>query len=126
MVGVIVVLISIALIFFMSQKKNGGESRPQGLTGPTMVQQTPRYLSATEARAWTTSVNNRITSLEEQMKTWAYRTWLLAVISNENTNDRFNQKRTGMILDEQWKVNRTPETMKLNEEQLRELKQSLK
>lgn len=91
-----------------------------------MVQQTPRYLSATEARAWTTSVNNRITSLEEQMKTWAYRTWLLAVISNENTNDRFNQKRTGMILDEQWKVNRTPETMKLNEEQLRELKQSLK
>ena len=127
-IGVMVVLISIVLIFFMSQKKSG-EYRSQGLTGPTISQQQQqpsRYMSTTEAHAWTATMNNRITSVEEQMKRWAYRVWLLAVVGNENAADKFNQQRNPIILDEQWKLSRVPETMQLTDEQKRELKQSLK
>lgn len=130
-VGALVVVVSLALIFLMSQRKDTTVHSSGIASGPNVTRQSqqPRYMSSEEARAWTTNMNTRLTSLEEKVQSWGYRTWLLSVVVDENANLSAVQHpgaKAPITLDENWKLTRPPETLRMDQEQQRELKRALK
>ena len=81
----------------------------------------PVYMTASEGRA----LSDRVTSMNDKMKVWNHRTWLLGLAVNENSNLSQNidaryhgNRNSGFIsFDDEWQMNKMPETMKLTQEQ---------
>lgn len=75
------------------------------------------------------SVETRLTSLEQRMKTWQYRLWLLGLANNENVSqlkkmdkDHHRVDDRGFVtFDENWNLSRVPESMQLTEEQRQQI-----
>jgi len=75
------------------------------------------------------SVEIRLSSLEERMKVWQYRLWLLGLANNENVaqlkkmdTDHHRVNNRGFVtFDSDWTLNRVPDSMQLTEEQRQQI-----
>lgn len=114
---------TLGVMFFLSK----GKDLISGLH--PVAAQTTDFMKREDAQQFISSVNQRIGSLEEEMKVWKYRTWLLGVASNENvallekmdtTHHKVNQR--GFIrIDDNWKLSPTPKHLQLTDEQKKQL-----
>lgn len=89
-------------------------------TQPPVVPST-QYMTAAEGRELT----DKVADMDDKMKIWIHRQWLLGLAVNENSaiskdiDRRYHGNRdSGFItFDEQWKMNKLPESMRLTPEQ---------
>jgi hypothetical protein len=74
-------------------------------------------------------VEARLAGMEERMKTWQYRVWLLGLANNENVAqlhkmdaDHHKVENRGFVtFDSNWALSKVPESMQLNEEQRQQI-----
>jgi hypothetical protein len=74
-------------------------------------------------------INSRLEKIENEIKTYNHRVWLLAVAHNENVNLAKQQgvcaPQSFVYFNDQWKLNRMPQTMTMSELQRFELQTSI-
>ena len=85
---------------------------------PTHPHVDPDYMSLSEGRALSVQVDE----INDKMKVWVHRTWLLGLAVNENAHNNnqvyHGNRNSGFIqFDEKWKMNKIPESMSLTSEQ---------
>lgn len=93
----------------------------------------PNYVTREEMQDALAKLNQRFDSTDRQLANLSHRSWLLAVVGNENTNLqlRLNRERgiadPGFIyFDDEWKLNRLPQTMEMDEQQRRDLQKDVR
>ena len=100
--------------------------RPQ--QRPTPVDTRPVIDSGLQT--WMDQVDRRIYKMEKSLAQWNHRVWLLAIAQNENASinmqvdrDFHNGRHSHKYIkfDHNWKMNRAPDTMRLTEEQKRNM-----
>jgi hypothetical protein len=121
--GFCILLLSTATFFVL---RNRSQSQPIELRKTTQaLSSSPSYLTKSDLD----SVLFRMEKADRRMDMLAHRTWLLSLGMNENasiqqSNDlkRFGVRDSGYILfDENWKLNRVPQSMILDEKQKRDI-----
>lgn len=97
------------------------------------VSNAPNYVTREEMQDAIAKLNQRFDSTDRQLANLSHRSWLLAVVGNENTNLqlRLNRDRgiadPGYIyFDDEWKLNRLPQTMEMDEQQRRDLQKDVR
>jgi hypothetical protein len=138
--GCCIVVMSLALFFVLPKKKPVEDTRvddrppivhtePSRPTQPQVVYATKDELDKAMA-----SLSQRIDKLNSRVDTHQKRIWLLAVANNENVvirqqvETRWHGVADGryIIFDENWKFNRMPDTMQMDEQSQKRLKENVK
>lgn len=138
---VCIVFMTLATLCFVVAKFMGYDVR-QLMNGSDIVankievsqtNQQPVYIKKDEIKNWAIKVNSRLDAIEKSDAIWNHRLWLLSIAYNENANiaksmDKkyFNVDNRFMTVNENWKIDRIPETMITTPEQKQMLQKSLK
>jgi hypothetical protein len=128
---------TLGVMFFMSPK--GKEilarlNKPATTQAPAKVGEQPKpvspeFMRREDMQQFVSSVNQRVSKLEEESKVWKHRIWLLGVAHNENATlseqmDKSHHKVTGrgfVKLDENWRLVPLPKHLQFTEEQKKRL-----
>jgi hypothetical protein len=89
------------------------------------VVQNPAYITREEFERRFDNIDRSIANLEKQFKTWSYRSWITAVVTNENAllaqelSRRYHPQYQPDYLkfDANWNVHRMPKMQSLTNEQ---------
>ena len=121
------------MIFIMSFLVVGQTFNKKGNT--IVIRQQPtipsvQYMTQSDADR----INGRITGIESSLKEWQDKTWLLGVADSENTNmitnltrKYFPQEQSDyLVLDGEWKLNRMPRNLKMEDKHKEKLQQYVK
>lgn len=90
---------------------------------------TPPVVCATKAdvEAAFTSINKCLDEIDGRINHWSHRVWLLGVATNENAAVASGTVQGGYItFDENWKINRMPQSMEFNDEQKQKLQKDVR
>ena len=135
---VFVLLISfltLGIMFFMSPKGKyllGEIFQSQTVSGPVESVEpkaNENYMLKEEVQQFVSSVNQRLSKIEDEVRVWKQRTWMLAVANNENSvlcekmDAEFHRvsKRGFVKVDENWKLVPVPKNLPLTEEQKKDI-----
>ena len=94
----------------------------------------PAYLTKEEADKWMEQADSKLDAINKCIETLYKRTWLMAAALSENANLNYNMDRkyhphyqpTYIYLDENWKINKIPETMELTDEERERFRKELR
>ncbi len=121
--AIILLAVATGLMMF---GKHGSTSR-QGIGKlPSEVTATPPAVQQPQQPTpQQSAMTARVTNLEERMRTWQYRLWLLGLANNENvsqlrkmdTDHHRVDNRAFITVDSEWRLNKVPESMQLSDEQ---------
>lgn len=127
--GVIILLMSVATVAGMFYKKQ----RPPQIINHTERIERPRpveenFMRKGDLDSKIDALSKRVDEQNSRLTLWIHRVWLLAVAQNENVN--LSIQRGGdpgyIYFDDQWKMNRMPRTMEMDDNQRNLLKNDLK
>jgi hypothetical protein len=137
--AVFILLISflpLGIMFFMSPKGKyllGDIFQSQTVSSPVEKSVEPKanenYMLKEEVQQFVSSVNQRLSKIEDEVRVWKQRTWMLAVANNENSvlcekmDAEFHRvsKRGFVKVDENWKLVPVPKNLPLTEEQKKDI-----
>lgn len=128
---------TLGVMFLMSPKgkefwaRFGSQTQTQA-SQPSQTPQTqpvPDFMRRDDAQQFMSSVNQRVGKLEDEVKVWKHRIWLLGIANNENAvlmnkmdADHHQVKQRGFVkFNENWQLMPVPTHLQLTEEQKREL-----
>jgi hypothetical protein len=140
--GICILLLSVAT-FWVASNRKGRESAimhpgPSQPTERIIVQKeptvNPAYATKADVEELFSKLNDRLDKADKRMDVWQHRIWLLGVAHNENVNIRqkMDFQYTGVrdsgyiVFDENWKLNRLPSTMQMDDKQKADLEKSVK
>jgi hypothetical protein len=127
----ICVLALTAATFFMLNKKpvDYSPSAPSNHVAPSPKPSVlpPNGTSKADLDAAIAQLTGRLDKSDKRMDLWAHRIWLLAVANNENASIQMKYGYRGYIVfDEDWKINKVPDSMQLDEKQIEDLQKDIK
>ena len=123
-----IIVISLAT-FFVLNKKNGLQIPNLPTVSKPSITNNIIPASKADLEAVLANINARMEKSDKRIDVLFNRTWLLGLANNENAaiqqaNDlqRFGIANSGYIVfDENWKINKTPNSMQLDEKQKEDL-----
>jgi hypothetical protein len=118
--GAMLVLMSLVIIF-VAFRGHQSSATPQQPAQPPRISQ-PFVQPKNDV------VGARLAQQDQTIKNIAQRVWLLGLAHNENANiaKKFNPNERFITLDEEWRLNKVPETMSLTPDQREDLKNWVK
>lgn len=124
-------LLSLATVVAMYHKN---KATVPAVAQKAQVSAPPSFATKAELDEAMAKVNDRLDKSTTRMDLWSHRIWLLAVANNENVALRKKQEAQypGVVenryifFDENWKINRFPDSMELTEKQKQDLQRDTK
>jgi len=123
-------LVSVATVFGLLYKIDWKSTK-----NPDQPVEKPiEYMTQTEAESLISSVESRVDDIESSFKNLSNRVWLLVIAHNENiemmkTLDRKyhpNEPSDYIVFERDWKLNRMPRSIGLEEKDKNKLKENIK
>lgn len=129
--------VTLGIMFFMSPK--GKDLLGDIFRNQTVIEREDKpipvpeksenYMPKDDAQQFISSVNQRLSNIEEELKVWKQRTWMLAVANNENSvlaekmDAEFHKvsNRGFVKVDENWKLAPVPKHLPLTEDQKKQI-----
>lgn len=126
---------TLGIMFLMSPKGKDFLARMGNRSAPVATQPSgtapipPDFMRRDDAQQFMSSVNQRMGKLEDEMKVWKHRTWLLGIANNENAAlaekmdaDHHKVTQRGFVkFDENWRLAPVPKHLQLTEDQKKEI-----
>lgn len=120
--AIILLAVATGLMMF---GKHGSASQSIGSLPSEASVTPPSTQQPTQPTPQMSSMTARMTSLEDRMKIWQYRLWLLGLANNENVSQLRKmdadhhriENRAFITVDSDWRLSKVPESMQLSDEQ---------
>jgi hypothetical protein len=126
------VMLSIGILFISLRGRNLTPTVLQHQPIAQQQQQMPIQtmpqggVTRTEFSTFQRNVNQKVDSLDQMLKIFGTRVWLLGLAHNENTmvyqKTHPQEAQSYITLDQEWRISRIPEQMDLSPEQKQDLK----
>jgi uncharacterized protein YeaC (DUF1315 family) len=107
---ILLLILGISLFIIYTQRTNSS-----AVEKPTVYVQQEDYNKSNS------NLNTRLDAHDKVIQTMAKRIWILSLVSNENVHSQGKPEKY-LTIDENWKIDRMPETMSLTPEQKETLK----
>jgi hypothetical protein len=138
--GCCILVLSVATLVAMATKGRMAEAMV-GLVEPAehiIIEKepikNPAYATKTDVERGFIDLNKRLDDMNKIIAVWSHRVWLLGVAHNENVNIKqrmdyqYNCVRDSgyIVFDENWKLNRMPQTLQFSDDQKEEIRKSVR
>jgi len=105
-----------------------------GLFWQSVEKPVEKYMTQTEAESLISSVEGRVDDIESSFKIWNNRVWLLGIAHNENVAMMKTLTRKYhpgdpsdyILFERDWKLNRMPRSLSIEEQDKNKLKENVK
>jgi hypothetical protein len=138
--GCCILVLSVAIFVAMATKGRMAEAMVGSVESAERIViekepiQNSAYATKAEVERGFTDLNKRLDDINKIIAVWSHRVWLLGVAHNENVNikQRMDHQYTGVldsgyiVFDENWKLNRMPQTLQFSDDQKEEIRKSVR